>query len=64
MEDVAWRVDLTDEDILAARNAWWDAYQRGAPPERVQVLWDGLGRLLRQQVTQLVIDFNNGRELT
>ncbi|WP_024287282.1 hypothetical protein [Cellulomonas sp. KRMCY2] len=64
MEDVAWRVDLTDEDILAARNAWWDAREGGAPPERVQVLWDDLGRLMREQVRQLVIDFRNGRDLT
>lgn len=60
----AWRVDLTDDDILAARNAWWDAYQGGAPPERVQLLWDDLGWLMRRQVRQLVTDLNNGRELT
>ena len=64
MNHAEWRVDVTDADVLAARDAWWDARERGASPERVEVLWDGLGWLLRAQVQQLLADHLNGRELT
>ena len=49
-----WRVTVTDEDVAAARQAWMDARDHDAPPERVDLLWSGLERLWRAQAKQLV----------
>ncbi len=35
------------DDVRAASDRWWDAYQGGAPAEVVQALWSELSHLCR-----------------
>ncbi len=46
-------VDVTDDDVRAARDAWRAARDRGAPEARVAELHRGYERLVRTQGRQL-----------
>lgn len=48
-----WRIDVTDRDIHAARDAWRAAVSAGAPAARVAELHRGYERLVRTQGRQL-----------
>ena len=52
----AWRARVTDDDIHAARSAWWHARERGDSPVRVAELWDDLVRLFRAEAEQVARD--------
>ncbi len=53
MTSANWRVEVTDADIRAGRDAWRAARDGGAPESRVAVLRDSYERLVRAQARQL-----------
>ena len=53
----AWRIDVTDADIRAAKEAWMAARDGGAPDERVLQLHQGYERLVRTQGRQIAEAF-------
>ena len=48
-----WRARVTEDDIRAARTAWWRARERGDAPARTAELWDDLVRLFRAEAEQV-----------
>jgi hypothetical protein len=48
-----WRARVTEDDIRAARTAWWDARQRGESAARVTDRWDDLVRLFRAEAEEV-----------
>lgn len=55
--DEAWRVEVTDGDIRAAKTAWLAAVDGGATPERVSLLRRDLESLWRAQGRQIAERF-------
>ena len=54
----SWRVDVTNADITAARDAWDQAEATGEEPERIARLWADVERLCRTQAWQLLGDLD------
>lgn len=52
------RIDVTDADIAAAKNAWLTAQCGDAPPSRVNELRHGYIELLRTQTQQMDEDLH------
>lgn len=48
-----YRVDVTDEDIRAAKRIWIDARDRGAPDDVVATRYQDYVNLVRAQARQL-----------
>ncbi len=46
-------VDVTNDDIAAAKAAWLDALRGGAPADRVLLLCDDVDRLTWTQARQI-----------
>lgn len=55
--DSTWRVDVTDADIRAAKEAWVAARDGDATPARVDELYAGYERLVRTQARQIAAEF-------
>ena len=51
-----WRVDVTNEDIRAARDALRAAWETGASERKVALLRQDLQQLFRTQAAQLAAD--------
>lgn len=62
MDDDTWTIDVTDDDVRAARLAWRAAEAAGAEPTRVAELYGGLERLVRTQARQLAEELRRAAE--
>lgn len=60
MTEDGWRIDVTDDDVAAAKRAWMRAREEGAPSERIALLYADLEMLWRAQAKQLVESFQRG----
>jgi hypothetical protein len=45
-------IDVTNDDIRAAKRVWWAALEGDAPAARVECLWQDVVRLFRAQAQQ------------
>ena len=60
MNDDELLVDVTNDDIAAARAAWVDALRSGSPADRVLLLREDVDRLTRAQTRQIADLFRGG----
>ena len=55
------RVEITDEDVRAARRAWAAARDQDEHSARTAQLYDGYRRIVSAQAQQIADDFRRGR---
>lgn len=53
-DETAWRIDVTDADVRAAKRAWAAARRADPASARTAELYRGYERLVRTQARQLI----------
>jgi hypothetical protein len=60
-DETAWRVDVTDDDIRAAKHAWQDASEQGADNDEIASRYATYRQLVVGQAQQIAEDFRAHR---
>lgn len=60
--NIAWTVEVTNDDIRAAKHLWLDAQEAPAPDnDRIARLYDDYRRMVIAQAQQIADDFRASR---
>jgi hypothetical protein len=60
--NIAWTVEVTNDDIRAAKHLWLDAQEAAAPDnDRIARLYDDYRRMVIAQAQQIADDFRASR---